>query len=651
MRRLLLALIAVFLIVLCKSEQGLSLFESLNPISIPEKLFVFTSVIVLLFLIVSYCLILGKLILRNIGLFRDDHVLAIAVGFTATTLLIAFLGSVGWINENLSLVIFCGVLALHVIFPDDLLKALKDLREQWKEWGAHKVIFTILATFLFFKWAQGWLPLTHGDPTYYHLPSAWLWAEKGSIYFIDWLPWSLQGGIGEYFYTFLASLTQNRFLMMLECQMFHYFFGYVLSSVLVYKIARSLMSQKYALLAVLAFVTFPNEALMMVRAKNDGFVLFFCLLSVFEGMRYWQDSAWKRLPLIYGASWYAVSLKWSALFFVIPFFVVFGIMTLLKLKQDRQNALIKTSFHHIAWALAGFTLALPILLRNYIFTENPMFPTFNSIFKSPFINSYLEGVIGHYSYVPGTWFEIIYSNFNRFLFAKISYVFFVLIPFVKLNQKRSATYLFMLGLSGIGILMLVTGQGYYARFAFFLYALFAIGSMAVLDRFETKLKDLTSVPRFLKASYIYVVFALIIFNSTIEVPVNSFFSRTIKYLASSQTYASYYAEVKDSYLMHRWINEHLPKNAKIFSFIDNECFFLDRPLSVQENHLGASEVGQVATYEEAVLKFSKLGFTHVQIPKYAEKTFPLLSENPAFEKDFVLIHEENNYRLFQKVSL
>ncbi len=636
----------VFLFYFAGTNAGIGLFESLEPASFFGKFFVMLAVLAGFLSLLLFCILLGSKVLKVFGWGEasNDMTLSSGVGFALTTGLVAIGGHLGVLSQRAALGVFFLVFLLSMKDRTSILRYISTLWDTMSDlFKKHPVVFGLLFIFLFFKWTNALVPLFHGDPLYYHLPSAWLWAKKGAFYYVDWLPWTLQGGISEYFYTYIALLTGNRFFMMILCQLAHVTFGYLLSSVIVYQISIRFMPPLFGLLAALCFATFPNETMMMVRAKNDGFVLFFSLLSIREALVYWDNASWKRLPLIYGAAWYAVSIKWSAAFFVIPFFTVFGLMSLIKFRHQW----VRLASHHISWAFITMTCVFPIVYRNYIFTGNPFFPTFNTIFHSPYMNSYLEEIIKFYIFVSGTWTEIVWTQSKRFIFAKIPFVFALCLPFLRDARNFEVLFLWSVTIASFILVLMVTGQGHYTRFAFFLYALLSIGSMIFCwIVWKANIRKKVHGERSLRV-YSAGVVLLIIANSTMEVPAVAFFKRVAPFVTSSETYASYFAKGKDSYLIHQWMNAHLDSSAKVLSFFDNECFFLDVPLSVRENQLEASEIFASETYEEATLKMKKFGFTHIQIPEVSAHVFPLLTENPRFGKDFQLMRDINRYRLYK----
>ena len=501
------------------------------------------------------------------------------------------------------------------------------------------LVSLLLLVLVFFYCAccalQTFSPDPFVDVHFYHLLSAWKWATAGKFYDLNWMPYYMQGGLGEYTYAMLGSFVQDQMALVLTGQMVHFAFGVIGASSLVYGLARKWLNRRFALLALFAYITFPCEYIMLMRAKNDGFVLFYILCALTMGLKMWQSSRRSFIHLFYFFAFFAVGLKHTAAFFIVPFWLV-SVVVLGRRKNYRE-----TLKEHARGFAVFVVLGLPILIRNLILSGNPFFPAVSEIFAGyGLVSKPMADELMAYTYVKGSFLEILTQQLSNFYAAKPIYWFGLLavFPVLKLLKIRAFTWV---GILSFVMFCVMTGQGFSIRFMFFMYAILAITSVFVLQKFLVKYIPLRWQP----SAFIFLVF-LSLANSAIEVPFYRLYRTFFKLYFSDISFAQNFSNEKGYYKVHIWANENL-ENPWILSSFDNEALFLNGKLSVAANYLGGSNVGSAHGYDDFRKIFSAEGFTHLQINREKNLIFERFMQDQKFSADFESIFSNDNYTLYK----
>jgi hypothetical protein len=531
-------------------------------------------------------------------------------------------------------------------------------------------------------------PQVHGDPLYYHLPSAWNLLREQKIAFYPWNPWYLQAGMGELFYGEIGLLSYglvpflslpfklsyqladqlpNRMAMMILCQLIHGFFSYPAAALLIFKSARLLgIGTPWALVATLGAVTIPEGADALIAAKNDGFVWYFALTSLYLSLL-WMPKAsesstnmpgnFKKLSLLAGIAAFSFSIKFTAAFYLLPW--IFGLLIWGFLQPARLFSPQYTCTNlFMALGSLSFATAVasPILIRNGLMTGNPFFPALSHFFPSIYINNTMVQMIQSFTKTPGTFWEVLRDQGNRFFLAKPLYTCAVLgclgiflAPATPPSpERRRLKFLGFLTITSFILLVMITGRGMYSRFSFFLYGLLSLTGASFLE----KLYNLTICRQnqLVKASFALFVGGAAIINGRIELPGLHLIKAHRTFMTSHQTWGQEFAQRKLSYQMHLWINQH-PISGPILSLGDNENFFLDPPLAIPDNHVGAAKAASHQTIREISLEMSKQGFNYLLVPvgwNLPAKKKVLGSVDLA--KYFTLIYQSPaGYQLFRRL--
>ncbi len=172
----------------------------------------------------------------------------------------------------------------------------------------------------------------------------------------------------------LGMLLRNSVL----AKLIHFSLG-VLSLLATYCFGRKYVGGRVGLLAATVFYTVSVVAWSSTTAYIDLGTTFFTTLGIFALVNWWHSRR---------ARWLAVAAIMCGLAMGTKYLGVFGLVILIVgilLKPSftgKRNMLVvlRTIF---IYAFVSVLIVSPWLIRNYIFTGNPIYPLLNNVFKSP----------------------------------------------------------------------------------------------------------------------------------------------------------------------------------------------------------------------------------------------------------------------------
>ena len=500
----------------------------------------------------------------------------------------------------------------------------KDTRptERWAQLTLVLLVVFIVSRFLFALYPQ-----LQADPLAYHVEAPKIWAQRGTIQFISWLPWGLQSGAFEYFYTFLATITQDPVILLLAAQASHVIVGTILSALVIVTLCKIVgLHRNTALLVTLACLVFPLDATMMVRAKNDGATLFFSLLAVRSVLK---DRSFWVCGLFAGA---AVAAKWSGLFFVLPLIVFANFLT-----SERPSP--KDAFTHIAiLGISVMIVAAPLGLRNWLWTGDPLFPAMGHLFPSPELNPFLIDEVAKYTFLPTRWDGLL-QKMQWYLWAVPPLCLATLLPLT--TPPRRALALFGLGLSIIVLFACVSGVGAGPRFALIAVVLFAMSAGFIWQKLQVHF-----------AIAPWLILAAMLANTGFDVPVSNVFKSSVPFWRNGDTAVNFIGRQNPLIRFQTKINGlHLTPEPVVLGCSENEAFFLNGGQTIPYNHRGGAEALTARGPEELALKLKNAGISHLLLKKDSPiRCWEDFYRDGAFPKYFQVTIEDENYALYRRAE-
>ena len=225
------------------------------------------------------------------------------------------------------------------------------------------------------------------DPLWYHLTAARLWTEAGKISVVPENPYVLQARYWEYLYIWPFRLNllkgQNGLIaVQLFAQMIHFVFGFCTSLLLIFEITKTKLkaSTEASLITVLAAAAVPQLLWSSVMAKNDWGVTAWSLSAILFMPGIFSDIEENASPTSLLCCGFFLGLAFAAKFNTAFLLLSASIVSIVMLGPKRA---------WLAWRWilpSAAATTIPIVLRNTIFTGNPLFPELSGFFHSTLLS-------------------------------------------------------------------------------------------------------------------------------------------------------------------------------------------------------------------------------------------------------------------------
>jgi len=146
-------------------------------------------------------------------------------------------------------------------------------------------------------------------------------------------------------------------------QLFHFFIG-VIFLFAAADFARQVFKINNRHILLLLFLSMPMSVFLLSTVKNDLLSAFF----IFLGVRFLLEKRFGLSALFWG---YSIGIKYTNVLPLIIFLVIFFI-------KEKRFPLKKL----VVFGLITAAVMVPLLVKNYYFTKNPIFPFFNQYFNT-----------------------------------------------------------------------------------------------------------------------------------------------------------------------------------------------------------------------------------------------------------------------------
>lgn len=401
---------------------------------------------------------------------------------------------------------------------------------------------------------------SHGDVFNYHLPPTRLWYDAGKIKVVESFISAHQAGLWDSFHLWVVEMLSGplgRGLVPVQhaAQWSQILIAYG-GSLLVLIVMFFSMGFELELSLLGAFAGLCVNQMNPSFAKNDWGSTFWILSGV--ALAEWANTqTWpskKRALILAGICiGCGVTSKWTTLFFVLPW----GAFQLFSLSVT-SVALLAVS------VLIG---AAPICLRNWFQVGNPIFPTFNLFFKSPYVVPSLQLDLSkfhseHFSVTIEKLSSLFWQTVNDVPFSVLGPLMLLLVFAIPAQRRKN---LALIGLTVAAGCVLFIGnmtsyvQGRLAGPLLVFWAAFTFLTLALLLNSRWKKWNYNN---WLLATGITLVLA-----AFSHFPIYAF-KQAFFYKPSNQKIREF---TSGDYKY--WIRNHLPSGAQILS-CDNEFYYL-----------------------------------------------------------------------------
>jgi hypothetical protein len=362
---------------------------------------------------------------------------------------------------------------------------------------------------------------------------------------------------------------------------------------------------------LLLVVSLPMTLFLLVTCKNDLFSAIFIFLAI----KHYQRQNLHLSAVFWG---FAIGIKY---FNLLPL----ALFLLLTIKPWKKADLKKLAL----MALIVFLVVSPLLLKNYRFSGNPLFPFLQKTFPAAYWDgerqSRLQAEVGRMVHSPADFFKLPY-NLSFFSYGSGGLVgpfFLIFLPFLLLLPFSQKKWLLW------ALLVLATAPFFTAslRFIYVVFVLLAIFSLQAYE--ATGGKILKTI------FYLLITCNFVMGFSLLERIYLSHYMLSGKF--SSQQYIEYFFP---TYPVFAYINANAPPKAKILIAGEARNYYLKRPYQVSsamDYCILKKYLEQSRTTGEFIAAIKKEGFSYLVVN---------FSELQRLQKDYSILTVAEEEKLF-----
>lgn len=466
------------------------------------------------------------------------------------------------------------------------------------------------------------LPPVSRDALTHHLYVPYLYLKHGGIFELPHISFSYYPELLDYLYC-IPLYFKNDILP----KYIHFSFA-LFTALFIYLYIKPRLGKLYALTGVLFFLTIPVIFKLSINVYVDLGLVCFTFASIYYLFK-WREKSFRYKYLIIAGiySGLALSVKYNG--FVSFFIIVLLIPFLL---DDKQKKSIKVIFYPVVFVIVSLTVFSPWMIKNYIWTNNPVYPLYDSVFNarqdkkiSPVDNEvYFGKGMNHFVMrklvYRETFFETITipvriffegQDDNPKLFdGKLNSFLFLLPLFWIVFRKRcnfrdDKELNFMIWFSVLTVIIVFFKVDMRVR-----YVAVIIPSLVVVA-----MTALYSINDFLfKKNKFYLIFILIIviFLSNFIYIKNQFEkSKVVSYLSGNITNDDYVSFFRPEYRLIQYINKNTANNSKILAvFLGHRGLYFKRDVRFRRDILYYF-IKNSDDSEEILNKLLSIGYTHI----------------------------------------
>lgn len=515
-----------------------------------------------------------------------------------TGLLVFFTGIFGqlkgWLLLSWTLIGFS--LFLRMMFREEL----RLQRTDWNAWNVAAAF--ILVTFLVQNIPFVVSPELTTDALEYHLLIPKIYIGLGKIEYIPLLVESNYPSLTEYNFLPMLKLSNE-----IVCKSFHFWMG-ILLLLLLGQLVKAVRPDTANLTAPAFFLAMPVTTTIMGWAWNDLLFTLLVVLCLFYLIQYeiTPDNPRRNLNLIL-AGVMAGLASWTKYTFVMFFaaLILFYLIAIWRWKWE--------------WKKFGFIL-LPVILisslwiiKNWVFTGNPVYPFLNDIFHSPYwtpaADRYFKGTLTRYEIPHWSWTTYFLFPFLITLKPRVIDVHTGILPLVVLpllflkNRDRGISMLKMYLVAYVLVWLFIQTE---VRSLLSVFAvLFCVGTIALHHSLRAHTK--------LRRGAILLILAAAGASYCITIVSTYYLFDPIPYFIGKESKAQYLSKYAASQRTYDYLNNN-PRVSRILLVGLHNPFYLNRPYffsSCCDPPVAEVLSSNTKTAGQLQAKLKKLGVTHL----------------------------------------
>lgn len=555
----------------------------------------------------------------------DTLALAIPLGLGTLALATLGLGEIGILSPRALAILFAasGLLAGRQAWKNvgvliQSLVRFAPARSAFELGLFFAVLITLVGTFL-----TALAPVTDGDALCYHLQVPKLFLRRASLLFDPDLHETVYPLLTELLYAMALA-----FRGPVACRLVQWLLGLVFAGN-VTALARASLGPRAWWAGAIALVV-PAVSNGMGAPLNDVALAAYGTAAMVALGRYFGRPRWRALILVGTLAGMAMGVKYPAL--VLNGLLGLAIATRLLMVEPREsNAGVAASpmssrLRHATAGLMLFSLIMLLIggswyLRAWFHTGNPVYPFFRHVFGGAGLDEVLDPIKRPLAVTPWNLLTALApltlqpDRFDSFS-HQFGPLFLLFLPAL-LVERPPRRVLAIVGL-GLAFLTICLTQRQSMRFV-----LAAIGPMAVGVAW---LASTWSERRTIPARLLLTALLLMVgFEASLAIARARHGLSVVLGRESSEHYLS---RREPTYRVGRWIDEHLPENARIIGQ-DHRGFYLPREYAMELAHRRRTGLGLGGETADAIVgELKRRGFTHVMfcppVPERAVEFDPTL---------------------------
>lgn len=497
------------------------------------------------------CIIYGLLFQILFKHKRISLEVSFAIGLIITTLYFFILGflhqlTAPWFYVYILLTVPAGSFLFLNFTPE-----LKNLGEKIKSKSS---MWYLLFLFPLFYAA---LPSSFFDTLVYHLGIPNLYIQNGGFCAT---PQFLYANTAIYYE---VSLIPSVFAGALVPRFFHLIVGIFLVSAVI-DFAGDYMNIRKRWLPALLIITMPLSGFLLTTVKNDLVSALFILL----GIRFLLEKQFSRAGIFWG---FAVGIKY---FNALPM-LIFLLLFLIYQKKFPVK-------QYLFFSLAFLALLIPLFSKNILYTGNPVFPFFHSLFPFEFWDESRSRMMARdVGRICRSWKDFLYLPYNLSFKefgsgGRVGVQFLAFLPFLLGSAEKKAGRHKTDGdnkrvslLLAFSLITIFAGCAFTGSIRFF-YLPFLILCLFVARVVEQKPGVVMNV---------LLAIVLLLNMATSIALLNYLYNPHLLY-TQNMTRDEYLSRTVHSYPAFQFLNHHTPENSRILLVGETRNYYLKRPYSV-----------------------------------------------------------------------
>ena len=491
----------------------------------------------------------------------------------------------------------------------------------------YSVIFLVLCCLYLLNLTP---PITR-DALIHHLAVPKLWIRHGGYYETPWADFSYYPMYINLLYVIPLSFKNN-----ILPKMIHMLFG-LGSGLLVYQYLRNRYDRQLAWLGFFIFISTPIVIWLSTSAYIDLGMTFFSTASVFALVK-WRDKSYRDSKWLYLSACcmgLAVGSKYNAL---IAWFIT-DLLLILVYVRDTKRQLSALKYAALFFFIT-LIVASPWFIKNYILTDNPFYPLFNTFFKAIHAPSQAPEILGKqmannsgefgffrfrgYLYGESFWETLLIPIRMFFQGDDLSYKYFqgrlnpiliVFLPFIFLNRKFGKDKFIFLAFSVFFIFMAYFTTAKQVRYIVPVLPFMTILAVMGIKNLSDKFKEKASFPFKTLNVSVFIIVALLLIPNIFYLKDHFNKIDPIPYVLGKETKDDFLKRHLLHYEAVQSINANLPNDAVIYTmYLGRRGYYLEREYK-NDTSFGVNVIRKLVagsgSENEFLEAMKPLGATHI----------------------------------------